>query len=66
MAFLTRGTFADPAESAGYRVVRIRPACFFPFPLAGIGHFINWIMPLVPFFRWLGFAWIAVIHPVMK
>ena len=66
VTFLTRADLEGLARLAGYEVVRLRPAGYSPFRLAGLGHFVNWSMPAVPGLRWASFVVVAVLRPLVR
>jgi hypothetical protein len=65
VTFLTRTDLDGVARLAGYEVVRLRPAGYSPFRLLGLGHLLNWWMPVVPGLRWTAFVVVAVLRPVV-
>ena len=66
VTFLTRADLDGLARLAGYEVVRLRPAGYSPFRLAGLGYFVNWSMPVVPGLRWASFVVVAVLRPLVR
>lgn len=63
--FLTRVDLQNIVKLAGYTVVRTRPIGYFPWFLFGLGHFINHLFVTIPGLRWLSFAFMAVLRPVI-
>jgi hypothetical protein len=61
--FLTVSSLSAVADLSGFRVVRIRNACFFPFRLLGIGDFINRWVPAIPLLKWATFCSVVVFQP---
>jgi hypothetical protein len=66
VVFLTRTDLDGVARLAGYEVVRLRPAGYSPFRLLGLGHLVNYWMPIMPGFRWTSFVVIAVLRPIVR
>lgn len=66
LTFLTRTDLDAVGRLAGYEVVRLRPAGYSPFRLLGLGHLLNWWMPVVPGVRWMSFVVIAVLRPLVR
>ena len=52
------------AEISGFEVVRIRPCCYIPFSLLGLGTLLNRILPAIPMIRWLSLGTVIVFRPV--
>ncbi len=65
VTFLTRADLHNVARLAGFEVVRLRPAGYSPIWLFGLGHLVNWWMPVVPGLRWTSFVVVAVLRPVI-
>lgn len=63
--FLTRVDFENIAKISGFSIVRTRMAAYFPWRLFGLGDLINRLLPCVPLVKWLGFAYIVVLRPVI-
>lgn len=63
--FVTREGIEALAKLSGYEVVQVRPAGYSPFRALGLGDLVNWAMPMIPLFRWLGFAAVVVLRPVI-
>jgi hypothetical protein len=63
--FVTREGIEALAKLSGYDVVQVRPAGYSPFRALGLGDVVNWAMPMIPLFRWLGFAAVVVLRPVI-
>ena len=63
--FVTREDIAALAKLSGFEVVQLKPTGYWPFRWLGVGDLINWAMPMIPFFRWLGFAAVVVLRPII-
>jgi glycosyl transferase family 2 len=63
--FVTYPDLRNLARLAGFEIVRIRPAVFFPLHLLGIGGFINRFLGLVPILRHLGLVAVVVLRPIV-
>lgn len=63
--FLTETDLLNLARLSGFEVVRYRPVAFSPAPLAGVGTFLNRLLPSVPLIRHLSFATVLVLRPVI-
>lgn len=63
--FLTRVDLSDLARLSGFSVVRERACVYFPFRLFGLGNVVNRIVGLVPLVRWLSFAYVVALRPVI-
>ena len=63
--FVTRVDLENLARIAGFSIVRTRLAAYFPWRMCGLGDLVNRLLPSVPLVRWLGFAYIAVLRPVL-
>jgi glycosyl transferase family 2 len=63
--FITRADLMNLAALSGFEMVRIRPAAYCPWRLLGLGGFINRLLPAVPLLRWLGFASVVTLRPVI-
>ena len=61
--FVTRDMMGALAALSGYEIVQMKPACYFPFRLLGLGDLINRLMPAVPLLRWFGAAAVVVLRP---
>ena len=66
VTFLTRTDLEGLARLAGYEVVRLRPVGYSPFRLLGLGHLLNWWMPVVPGLRWTSFVVVALLRPLLR
>jgi hypothetical protein len=62
--FITRESMTALAKLSGYEVVQVKPAGYWPFEMLGLGDAINWLLPMVPLLRWLGFAAVVVLRPI--
>jgi hypothetical protein len=63
--FITRTDFLNLLKLSGYTLVRTRFSVYVPARLWGVGDVLNRILPCIPLLRWLGFAYIATIRPVI-
>lgn len=63
--FITKVDLDNLAKLAGFEVVRVRPAAFFPFRLFGLGDLLNRLVPALPLLRQLCFVHVAVLRPVI-
>ena len=63
--FVTREGIEALAKLSGYEIVQVKPAGYSPFRALGLGAAVNWAMPMIPFFRWFGFAAVVVLRPVI-
>jgi hypothetical protein len=63
--FLTMVDLENLAIISFFKPVRIRPTCFFPFKLFGIGDCINWIMPMVPLIRKISLTYVITLRPIV-
>jgi len=63
--FLTRLDVDTFAALSGFETVRVRPAAFCPWRLLGVGATVNRLMAAVPVLRWLAFASIIILRPVI-
>lgn len=61
--FLTVQSLESVASLSGFRVVRIRNACFFPFRLFGIGNLINRWVPALPLVKWASLCSVVTLQP---
>lgn len=66
LTFLTHTDLNDLAKLSGYEVVRSRPSAYFPFRLLGLGWLLNTLMPILPILRWISFASVITIRPVIR
>jgi Glycosyl transferase family 2 len=66
VTFLTRADLDAVTRLAGYEVVRLRPVGYSPFRFLGLGHLLNWWMPVLPGLRWASFVVVAVLRPVIR
>jgi len=65
LTFVTREGMAALAKLSGYEIVQVKPAGYSPFRLLGLGDLVNWAIPMIPFFRWFGFAAVVVLRPLV-
>lgn len=65
MTFVTKIDLQNIVKLAGYTIVRIRPVGYFPWFFFGIGHLLNRLMVSIPFLRWLSFAYLVVLRPII-
>jgi glycosyl transferase family 2 len=63
--FVTRADLENIAVLAGYQVTRMRMVAYSPWRLLGLGGLVNWLMPVVPIFRWLGLAAVITFRPLI-
>lgn len=63
--FFTQGALLNLATIAGFQVTRSRPLGYFPFCFLGLGNLLNHLLQAVPFVRWLGFAEVIILRPVI-
>jgi Glycosyl transferase family 2 len=63
--FVTRDALEEIAKVSGFELVKVRPVCYLPLRLFGIGTLINRIMPAVPILRWLSLSAIIVFRPII-
>jgi len=63
--FVTRDSLTEIAKVSGFELVKVRPVCYFPLRLLGIGSLFNWLMPAVPILRWLSLASVVVFRPII-
>lgn len=63
--FLTRVDFLNLLRLSGFVLVRTRFSAYMPLRLWGIGDLVNKILPCIPLLKWLSFAYIATIRPVI-
>jgi len=63
--FLTRVDLTNLARLSGFSVVRQRACVYFPFRLFGLGNVVNRILGFVPLVRWLSFAYVVVLRPII-
>jgi hypothetical protein len=63
--FVTRDALAEIAKVSGFEMVKVRPVCYLPLRMLGIGSLINWIMPSIPILRWLSLAAVVVFRPII-
>ncbi len=63
--FLTSTDLENIARLSGFEVVRTRLAGYAPHPIAGIGNWINRLMPALPLVRWIGLVSVIVLRPLI-
>lgn len=63
-AFLTYTAIENLARLSGWEVVRVRQVGLCPIPLLFIDKLINWLGPVIPFFRNFSIATVIVFRPV--
>jgi hypothetical protein len=61
--FLSVGSLTSVVELAGFRVVRTRCACLFPFRLFGLGDFLNRWIAAIPLVRRTMLSYIVTLQP---
>lgn len=64
--FVTRVDLQNIAKLAGYEIVRARPSVYIPWRIWGVGEVINRMMPCFPGVRWLSFAFVATLRPIVE
>lgn len=64
--FLTRLDVDTLAALSGFESVRIKPAAFCPWRLLGVGTIVNRLMAAIPLLRWLAFATIVILRPIIS
>ena len=62
--YVTRTDLANIARLSGFEVVRLRPVACVPH-LLGLGALLNWILPGLPFLRWLSAANVITLRPLV-
>jgi hypothetical protein len=62
--FLTRADLRNLAELSDWQVLRLVPACGFPFRWLGLGALLNALIEGLPLLRELCFAMVLVLRPV--
>ncbi|HEY6872533.1 MAG TPA: glycosyltransferase family 2 protein [Geobacteraceae bacterium] len=65
LTFVTRVDLENIAKLAGYTIVRARLTAYLPWRLWGVGDALNRILATVPVLRWLGFAYISILRPII-
>jgi len=63
--FITMTDLKNIAALSGYEVVRYRTAGYFPFKCLGMGSFINWILPVIPFVKHFSLVGIIYLRPII-
>lgn len=63
--FITRVDLLNLLKLSGFVLVRTRFSAYVPWRLWGIGDFFNRLLPCIPLVKWLSFAYIAYIRPVI-
>lgn len=61
--FLTVSSLVSVAELSGFRLVRIRNAALVPWPLLGLGDWLNRWIPAVPLLKWATVCSVVVLQP---
>lgn len=62
--FITENDLGNIATLSGFEVVKVRHTCYSPWSLFGLGQWMNRILPVVPFFRYLGIASVVTLRPI--
>lgn len=62
--FFTETQLSHLARLSGFELVRVRRVCFFPWKWLGLGDVLNFLGPVIPGFRRLSFACLAILRPV--
>jgi hypothetical protein len=65
VTFVTQVDLESIAKLSGYECVRARPVIFFPFKAWGLGDVLNRWLAGVPVIRWLSFAYISILRPII-
>jgi glycosyltransferase involved in cell wall biosynthesis len=60
---VTRTDLNNLARLSGFEVIRYRTVGYVPWRLAGVGTFLNWVLPAVPWIRSVGFASVITLRP---
>ena len=63
--FVTKSSLEQLAKLEDLEMVSVRPVCYLPFKLLGLGWLFNKVMPAVPVFRWLSMASVVVFRPII-
>jgi glycosyltransferase involved in cell wall biosynthesis len=63
--FVTITHLENICRLSGFELTRLRNVGYFPFRLLGLGTLINRILPTIPIFRWLGYACVVTLRPVV-
>ena len=63
--FVTRVDLENIAKISSFSIVKTRFAAYIPWRMFGLGSLINRLLPSVPLLKWLGFAYIAVLRPII-
>ncbi len=64
--FVTKTDLTNIAKLAGYECVRARPVVFFPWHAFGLGDVLNRWLAGLPWIRWLSFAYVSVLRPLIS
>jgi hypothetical protein len=64
--FVTFTDLGNLARLSGFRVVRTRSVVYSPWRLAGMGTFLNVLMPIVPLGRHLSLTTIVILAPIFE
>ena len=64
--FITESDLRTIAALSKFELVKVRPACYCPWKLGGVGTFLNKILPAIPVLRWASLTAITVLRPVVK
>lgn len=64
--FITKIDLQNIVKLAGYSIVRTRPVGYFPWFFLGIGQFLNRLIVTLPALRWLSFAYLVVLRPLVS
>lgn len=62
--FVTSTDLRNISALAGFEVVRVRPAAFFPWRLGGVGEILNRVCAALPLVRYFSLAWVVVLRPI--
>ncbi len=63
--FITRTALLEIAALSGYEVVRTRCVGYCPWRILGLGTILNSVLTSLPLLRWMSFAFIAVLRPIV-
>ena len=64
--FISRSALENLARLSGFEVCRIQPVLQFPFKWFFVGPILNAILRVVPIVRWMGFAAIVTLRPIVQ
>ena len=61
--FLTVASLTAVVELAGFQIIRLRNACYFPWSAWGAGRPPNQSLAMLPFVKWFGLCSVVVLRP---